>query len=79
MLNRNSNSNAESEIGLLAILENKANNKAVFEKNCLYAIDKNEKELDALLKLGVCVGIFQGEYSPVMFLADNKKHEAVFF
>src|SRR3990167_7123392 len=50
-----------------------------FEKICQLAIDKNAKKLSEIVNTKACVDVYNGIYSPVMFLAKSGELGAVAF
>jgi len=50
-----------------------------FETICQLAIDKNAKKLSEFVNSEVCIDVFNGIYTPVMFLAKSGDHDAVTF
>src|SRR3990167_980545 len=50
-----------------------------FENICKYAKEKNAKKLSEIVNSEVCIDVFNGIYTPVMFLAKSGEFEAVAF
>lgn len=54
-------------------------NETLFETICRLSQEKDEDALTKIMTAGNCIGVFQGDYNPVMKLAKDGNYEAVEF